>query len=288
MIISRQEQLAIASRALAMRGDVLRMVKASGAGHMGGALSAADLMAVLFFRVLHLDPANPRMENRDRFVLSAGHKCLILYAALAERGFFPKELFDSYGALDSHLPGHPSMAKLPGVEANTGSLGHGLSIAAGMAMGLRFAASPAKVFTLMGDGELAEGSNWEAAAAASQHRLDTLTAIVDRNRLQIGGKTTDVMSYEPLEERWASFGWSVRRIDGHDISAIASAFDALPFEKGKPSVIIADTIKSKGFSFAENKAAYHYWKATAEEIGLAEADLEKAESELAAMAGGIL
>ena len=224
---------------------------------MTGVQTCALPISVLFFKVLSLDPANPHKVDRDRFVLSAGHKCLILYAALAEKGFFPKEVLDTYGDLDSCIPGHPCMHKLPGVEANTGSLGHGLSIAAGMAMALRLSSLPSKVFTLMGDGELAEGSNWEAAAAASHHTLDSLTAIVDRNGLQIGGKTTDVMSYEPLADRWASFGWSVRTIDGHDLHSIVDTFESLPFEKGKPSLVIIDTIKSKGISFAEGKAAYH-------------------------------
>jgi len=286
MRISDDEERTLKAKALALRADVLRAVKAARAGHLGGALSAADIMAVLYFRVLRIDPAKPLMADRDRFVLSAGHKCLILYAALAERGFFPEELLDSYGTLDSHLPGHPSMDKLPGVEANTGSLGHGLSIAAGMAMGLRLSALPSRVFALLGDGELAEGSNWEAAAAASQHRLDNLTAIVDRNGLQIGGPTVKIMSYEPLAERWGSFGWSVRRVDGHDIRALAAAFDELPFEKGKPSLVIADTVKSKGFSFAEGKAAYHYWKATDEELRLAEEEVIKAGAELGIPAGG--
>ncbi len=282
MSLKTDEALELKARALALRGHVVRMVKASGAGHMGGALSAADLMAVLFFRALKLDPANPHMVDRDRFVLSAGHKCLILYAALAEKGFFSKDIFDTYGALDSRIPGHPCMHRLPGVEANTGSLGHGLSIAAGMAMGLKLSGLPSKVFTLMGDGELAEGSNWEAAAAASHHNLDNLTAIVDRNGLQIGGATIDVMSYEPLAERWASFGWSVRTIDGHNLDTLVDTFESLPFEKGKPSLIIADTVKSKGLSFAEGKAAYHYWKSTDEEMKLAEAELVTSRKALAA------
>jgi len=281
MSLNPDEKLELQARALALRSHVVRMVKASKAGHLGGALSSADLMAVLFFRVLKLDPANPHMADRDRFVLSAGHKCLILYAALAEKGFFSKDILDTYGDLDSCIPGHPCMHRLPGVEANTGSLGHGLSIAAGMAIGLRLSGLSSKVFTLMGDGELAEGSNWEAAAAASHHKLDNLTAIVDRNGLQIGGKTTDVMSYEPLADRWASFGWSVRTMDGHDLDALVDTFESLPFEKGKPSLIIADTVKSKGISFAEGKAAYHYWKSTDEEMRLAEADIEKARAALA-------
>ncbi len=286
MSLSKNEELALKAKALALRENVLRMVKAAGTGHMGGALSAADIMAVLFYRVMKMDPGNPLLPDRDRFVLSAGHKCLILYAALAEKGYFPKATMDSYGDLDAHIPGHPSMDKLPGIEANTGSLGHGLSIAGGMAIGLRLSGSSARVFTLMGDGELAEGSNWEAAAAASHHKLDNLIAIVDKNGLQIGGSTEDVMNYEPLDDRWASFGWSVRRIDGHDYTSIVDTFDSLPFERGKPSLIIADTVKSKGFPFAEGKAAYHYWKATKEELQLADDALAQAGKELETAMGG--
>ena len=288
MPLNKDEELALRARALAIRTHILQMNKAAGTGHAGGALSCADIVSILYFRQMNIDPTNPAKPDRDRFVLSAGHKCLVLYAALAEKGYFDKSILDTFGKLDSHIPGHPSMEKLPGVEANTGSLGHGLSIAAGMAMGLRFSALSSKVFTILGDGELAEGSNWEAAAAASHHRLDNLIAIVDRNGLQIGGKTTQIMSYEPLAERWASFGWSVKTLNGHDFYALADAFDSMPFEKGKPSVIIADTIKAKGFSFAEGKAAYHYWKTTEEEIKMAEQDLERARAELVAMGGNPL
>ena len=237
-------------------------------------------MTALYFNILNVDPKNPKWPLRDRFVLSAGHKCLVLYSALAEKGFFDKSVLDTYGDLDSIIPGHPNMHKLPGVETNTGALGHGLSIAGGMELGLRMDKSPAKVFVLMGDGELAEGSNWEAASAASMHKLDNLLVFVDRNKLQISGPTVDVMSYEPLYERWISFGWSVRTIDGHNIAAIINNVKDMPFEKDKPSLIIADTIKSKGLSFAEEKVNYHYWKATPEELELAENDLDLIEKEL--------
>jgi transketolase len=229
---------------------------------------------------MNIDPANPRWPERDRFVLSAGHKCLVLYAALAERGFFDASVLDTYGALDSTIPGHPNMHKLPGIETNTGALGHGLSIAGGMALGLRMDGSRAGVYVLMGDGEMAEGSNWEAAAAASMHKIDSLIVFVDRNKLQISGPTIEVMSYEPLDERWRSFGWSVRVIDGHDLGSIISTVKQAPFEKGKPSVIIADTVKSKGLSFAEGKVNYHYWKSKPEELEQAERDLDTIEQQL--------
>jgi len=275
-----KEILKLEYTALKIRRNILRLIKAGGAGHVGGALSSVEILTALYFNLLNIDPANPKWPLRDRFVLSAGHKCLVLYAALAERGFFDSSILDTYGELDSRIPGHPNMHKLPGVETNTGALGHGLSIAGGMALGLRMDKSEAKVYVVMGDGELAEGSNWEAASAASMHKLDNLLVFIDRNHLQISGPTIDVMSYEPLYERWRSFGWSVRTIDGHDFEAIIANSKEMPFEKGKPSLIIADTIKSKGLSFAEGKVNYHYWKATPEEMEQAEHDLDTIEKKL--------
>lgn len=278
--MDKKEILKLEFTALSIRRSILRLIRAGEAGHVGGALSSVEIVTALYFNLLNVDPGNPKWPQRDRFVLSAGHKCLVLYSALAERGFFDKSVLDTYGALDSRIPGHPNMHKLPGVETNTGALGHGLSIAGGMALGLRLDKSPARVYVLMGDGELAEGSSWEAAAAASMHKLDNLVVFVDRNRLQISGPTIEVMSYEPLDERWRSFGWSVRTINGHDINSIINNVKETPFEKGKPSIIIADTIKSKGLSFAEGKLSYHYWKATPEEMKQAELDLEVIENQL--------
>jgi transketolase len=275
-----KEILKLEYTALNIRRDILRLIKAGEAGHVGGALSSVEIVTALYFNLMHVDPENPVWPQRDRFVLSAGHKCLVLYAALAEKGFFDKSVLDTYGALDSRIPGHPNMHKLPGVETNTGALGHGLSIAGGMALGLRLDKSPAKVYVLMGDGELAEGSNWEAASAASMHKLDNMIVFVDRNKLQISGPTIEVMSYEPLDERWRSFGWSVRIIDGHNLESVIGNAMQAPFEKGKPSVIIADTIKSKGLSFAEGKVSYHYWKAKPEEMEQAERDLDNIEKQL--------
>jgi transketolase len=266
--------------ALNIRRSIVRLIRAGHAGHSGGALSSVEIMTALYFNLMHTDPENPGWPQRDRFVLSAGHKCLVLYAALAERGFFDKKVLDTYGELDSKIPGHPNMHKLPGVETNTGALGHGLSIAGGMAMGLKMDGSSSKVFVLMGDGELAEGSNWEAVAASSMHKLDNLVVFVDRNKLQISGPTIEVMNYEPLDERWRSFGWSVRIIDGHDLGCIIDQVNQTPFEKGKPSVIIADTIKSKGVKFMEDKVSFHYWKAKPEEIEQAERELDLAEMKL--------
>jgi transketolase len=241
----------------------------------------ADVLAALYFRVMRIDPARPDWPERDRLVVSAGHKALVLYAALAARGYFEDKLLDSYGSLGCRLPGHPDMHKLPGVEASTGALGHGLSFAGGMALGLRLSGLPSRVFVVMGDGELAEGSNWEAAAAASHHKLENLVVIVDRNGLQISGPTVEVMTYEPLEERWRSFGWATRRLDGHDFPSILNSLSAVPFQAGKPSAIVADTVKSKGLTFAEGKVEYHYWKPAKEELEQAERDLANIERRLA-------
>jgi transketolase len=278
--LNDQEKAKLEKMALQNRRSVLRLMKASRAGHIGGALSAIDIMTALYFKIMRVDPKNPHWPQRDRFVLSAGHKCLAVYAILAEKGFFDLTILDTYGALCSRLGGHPDMYKVPGVETNTGALGHGLSIAGGMAMGLRMDGLDASVYVIMGDGELAEGSNWEAAAAASHHKLDNLLVFVDRNHLQISGRTVDVMSYEPLDQRWQAFGWSVREIDGHDFNQIVENATDFPFEKGKPSVIIANTVKSKGLSFAEDKANYHYWKATDEDLAIAERDLDEIEERI--------
>jgi transketolase len=273
--LNKSEKKALEKIAVQNRKSVLRLMKAGRAGHIGGALSAIDILTVLYFKIMRVDPQKPHWPQRDRFVLSAGHKCLALYATLAEKGFFDSAILDTYGALCSRLGGHPDMYKVPGIETNTGALGHGLSIGGGMAMGLKMDGLDAKVYVIMGDGELAEGSNWEAAAAASHHKLDNLLVFVDRNHLQISGPTVDVMNYEPLDKRWQAFGWSVREIDGHDLKQIFENATDIPFEKGKPSVIIANTVKSKGLSFAENKVDYHYWKATDEDLQIAERELDE-------------
>ena len=275
--LNNEEKIKLKKIAVQIRKNVLRMIKAGGAGHIGGALSCTDIMTVLYFKILRIDPQKPTWPERDRFVLSAGHKCLALYGTLAAKGFFDSSILDTYGELCTKLGGHPDMHKLPGVESNTGALGHGLSIAGGMAMGLKMDRLDSKVYVILGDGELAEGSNWEAAAAASHHQLDNLVAFVDRNKFQHGGRTVDFMSYEPLDKRWEAFGWSVRVIDGNDLQQICENATDTPFEKGKPSMLIADTIKSKGLPFAEDKASFHYWKVTDEEMEVAEHALQQIE-----------
>ncbi|GHT52339.1 transketolase [Spirochaetia bacterium] len=259
------------------RRNVVRMVRSGGAGHMGGAMSCLDIVTALYFYAMNVDPAEPKKKDRDRFILSAGHKCMAQYAALAEAGFFNKAELDTYGKLGTHLPGHPDMNKLAGVEANTGALGHGLSIASGMALGLRGdkAASTPRVFVIMGDGELPEGSNWEAAAAAAHYKLDNLIVFVDDNGLQISGPTTEVMNMEPVGDRFAAFGWKTAEINGNSMAEITSLLNRLPLEKGKPSAVIAHTIKARGLSFAEGKVDSHYWKPKTEELEKAEAELDE-------------
>jgi len=278
--LTNDEETKLKKIAVQIRKDVLRTIKAGGAGHIGGALSCTDILTVLYFKILRVDPQNPNWPERDRFILSAGHKCLALYATLAEKGFYDRALLDTYGALCTKLGGHPDMHKLPGIESNTGALGHGLSIAGGMAMGLRLDGRDAKVYVVLGDGELAEGSNWEAAAATSHHKLDNLVAFVDRNKFQHGGRTVDFMSYEPLDKRWKAFGWAVRVIDGNDLQQIYGNVTDTPFEKGKPSMIIADTIKAKGVPFMEDKASSHYWKVNEDELKDAEQALQEIEEGL--------
>jgi transketolase len=256
------------------RRNVLRMVEASHHGHLGGALSCMDIVTALYFYKMNLRPEEPTWPERDRFLLSAGHKCMVQYAVLAERGYFDKAILDTYGALKTHIPGHPDMHKLPGVEANTGALGHGLSIAVGMALSLRADKKDAGVYVIMGDGELAEGSNWEAAAAAAHYGLENLVLFVDNNGLQISGKVEDVMNFTPIAARFAAFDWAVKDIDGNDMDEVVATLDSLPLTPGKPTAIIAHTVKSKGVSFAENKAAYHYWTPSGDELATAIAEVD--------------
>lgn len=258
------------------RLNALRMIRASGHGHMGGAFSCMDIVTALYFHEMKGDPTDPNMPGRDRFILSAGHKCLAQYAVLAEKGYFPKEYLDTYGSLGTKLPGHPDMHKLPGVEANTGALGHGLAIAAGMAMGARLNQDGSRAYVVMGDGELAEGSNWEAAAAATHYKLSNLCVFVDFNGLQISGKVQDVMNFTPIEEHFNGFGWNVLTIDGNNMEEILWALEEARKEEKRPTVIVANTIKAKGISFAEGKAAYHFWSPSEEELKEAEDDIRKA------------
>lgn len=256
----REKVAELKIKAYQCRQNVLRMMESSGHGHIGGSFSCLDVVTALYFYGMNIDPENPKAAGRDRFLLSAGHKCMAQYAVLAEKGFFPKEILDTYGHLHSRIPGHPDMHKLPGIEANTGALGHGLSIACGMAMGEKFSGYGSSVFVVMGDGELTEGSNWEAAAAAVQYHLDNLTVFVDNNGLQISGRVEDVMNMTPIDRHFEAFGWAVKNIDGNSMEDITDTLDQLPLIKGKPSLIVAHTVKCKGLAEGEGKAGYHYWE----------------------------
>jgi len=219
--------------------------------HTGGSLSMTDIIAALYFHSMKIDPKNPKWEGRDYFVLSKGHTVPAVDAALAIRGFFPEAVVPTHLELDSIISGHACAKATPGIDTSTGSLGHGLSVSVGAALGIKMDKAPNRVFVVLGDGELQEGSNWEAAMAAGHHKLDNLVAILDRNKYQTG-PTEEMMALEPLEEKWASFGWGVRRIDGHNMETIVDALESVPFKQGRPSIIIADTIKGKGVSFITN------------------------------------
>ncbi len=241
-----------------LREQALRMLYESGSGHPGGSLSAAEIISVLYFDVLNIDPKRAHWEGRDRFVLSKGHGCPTLYAALAKRGFFPAEELSYLRKLGSILPGHPDMHSTPGIDMSTGSLGQGFSAAVGMALGLAHQENPAKVYVVLGCGEMQEGQVWEAAMAAAHYNLDNLTAIVDYNRLQIDGTNDEVMGLEPLGEKWKAFGWDVQEIDGHDVEIIQQSIAKAHKMTHKPSVIIARTVKGKGgVSFMEDQVGWH-------------------------------
>ena len=244
-------------KAVAIRQHVIKMISARGKGHTGPALSMVEIAVALYFGVLRVDPGNPRNPERDRFLLSKGHACTTLYACLAERGFFPVAKLDEYYRLDSLLGGHP-VNGLPGIEASTGSLGHGLPMAVGMAMAGKMDARKHRVFTVLGDGETQEGSVWEAAMAAAHYKLDNLVAVIDRNELEIDGPTETVMALEPLHLKWESFGWEVRTIDGHNLTALIQTLRSAPFSSAKPSIVIAKTVKGRGIDFIENRKEWHH------------------------------
>ncbi|MCL2035255.1 MAG: transketolase [Oscillospiraceae bacterium] len=252
---------------------LLRMIHRGKAGHTGGALSCTDILTVLYYRVLRVRPKEPGWMERDRFLLSKGHCVEGLYCILADLGFFNRAELDSFGAFGSKFIGHPTN-KTPGIEMNSGALGHGLSVGVGMALSAKRDGNPARVFVVMGDGELAEGSVWEAAMAGANYNLDNLYAVIDRNGLQISGSTEQVMALESLEDKWAAFGWEVFRCDGNDIAALCDAFDRMQSSKEKPKVLIANTIKGKGVSFMENVAAWHHGVPDDNQLAQALAELE--------------
>lgn len=262
-----------------LRSHVVRMTHKGGSSHVGSALSMADMIAVLYGRVLRLDAANPRWPLRDRFILSKGHAGACVYAALAEVGFFPIEELDRHYQNGSVFSGHVSHKGVPGVELSTGSLGHGLGVGVGMAMQLRRAGRGQRVFVVLSDGECDEGSNWEAILFASHHRLDNLVALVDYNKIQSLAPVAQTLALEPFEDKWRAFGWAVQRVDGHDHEAMSEILETHPVEPGKPLVLICDTVKGKGVSFMENSVLWHYRSPQGEEY-------ERARDELAARAEG--
>lgn len=262
-------------RSIRYRQDVLRYITAAGAGHTGGSLSCVDILNVLYNRILRVTPDTFASDDRDRYVQSKGHSVEALYVVLAHAGFFSIEQLETLCRYQSPFVGHPTR-KVPGIEMNTGALGHGLPICVGMAIGGKLRNQSFRVFTLLGDGELAEGSNWEAAMAAAHYGLDNLTAIIDHNTLQITGPTATVCRNDPLEEKFASFGWSVISIDGHDLGQITAAL-AEPAEAGKPTCVIANTIKGRGVGFMEGEVAWHHGVPNDEQYSAAMAELVAAE-----------
>lgn len=268
----------LALKSVHLRKQTLAAIYEAGAGHTGGSLSCLDILNVLYNRILNVSPENFSNPNRDRYVQSKGHSVEALYAVLADRGFFPEAELKTICHYQSHFVGHPTR-HIPGIEMNTGALGHGLPISVGMAIAGKMDAASYHVFTLLGDGELAEGSNWEAAMSAAHYKLDNLTAIIDHNTLQISGHTRDVMSNEPLDEKWRAFGWAVKVVNGHDYAALTEALNQ-PAEIGKPTCVIANTTKGKGVSFMENVAKWHHGVPSDAELKQAFAELEAAEKVL--------
>ena len=264
-----------------LRKNVLDMIYTAKTGHIGGDFSVMDILVTLYFKQINISPENQEDENRDRFVLSKGHSVEAYYSVLAAKGFFPiEEVIEQFSTFGSKYIGHPNN-KLPGIEMNSGSLGHGLPVCVGMALAGKMNQKEYRVYTVMGDGELAEGSVWEGAMAAGHYKLDNLCAVVDRNRLQISGGTEEVMAHDDLDARFGSFGWHVVHADGNNIDALNAAFEEAKTVKGKPTVVIADTTKGCGVSFMENQAPWHHKVPSAEEYEKATVELaEKKEAAL--------
>lgn len=262
------ETMALKAKAAQIRMDLLRMIHGAKTGHTGGSLSNTDILTALYYRVMNIDPQNPKWEKRDRFIASKGHSVESLWCVLADLGFFPKEELETFSQFGTRLIGHPNN-KVAGIEMNTGALGHGLAISVGMALASKRDSNGYRVFCLMGDGEQAEGSVWEAAMAGAHYKLDNLVGIIDRNRLQISGSTEEVMGLDPLEDKWASFGWNVVSIDGNDMDSLVEALEAVPSVKNKPTLIMANTVKGKGVYFAENVPHWHHHVPNDEQLEMA-------------------
>jgi transketolase len=266
-------------KSLVYRRKILRYIKQANAGHTGGSLSCIDILNVLYNRILRVSPDTFDAPGRDRYIQSKGHSVEALYVVLADRDFFPESDLNTLCRYRSHYVGHPTR-KVRGIEQNTGALGHGLPISTGIALAGKKDKADYRVYTLLGDGELAEGSNWEAMLSAAHFGLDNLVAIVDRNHLQITGRTSEVCRLEPLQAKFAAFGWSVQSVDGHDLTALAEILGQVPFEAGKPSVIVADTVKGKGVEFMEGEKKWHHGVPDDEQYEIAMAALERAQREL--------
>lgn len=264
----------VTAKARTIRRDIISMLGEAGSGHTGGSLSAADMLACLYFWEMNVDPQNLQWAERDRFVLSKGHAAPVLYAALAEKGFFPREKLTTLRKLGSPLQGHPDMHKLPGVEASTGSLGQGISWAVGMALAARMDQKDYRIYAMLGDGELEEGLVWEAAMAAGHYKLDQLVALVDYNGLQIDGPVSEVMSPEPISNKFKAFNWEVLEINGHDVREIMEALSTARQVKGKPVAIVARTVKGKGCTFMENRVEWHGTAPNQEQVEKALAELQ--------------
>jgi len=260
------------SVAQCLRARAVRMVHKARASHLGSCLSMADILACLYWQVMKIDPANPVLPDRDRFILSKGHGAAILYAALAERGFFPIEELDTYCQSGARLNGHATSG-VPGVEFSTGSLGHGLPVGCGIALARKRAGLPGRTFVLLSDGELDEGSNWEAFLFAPQHHLDNLIAIIDYNKIQSFGRTKDVLDLDPLADKLRAFRWDVREVNGNDMQELCQTFNNLPIGSGRPIVILAHTIKGKGISFMEDQLIWHYKSPSDEQLAAALTEL---------------
>ena len=267
-----------------VRRHIIDEVHSAQAGHPGGSLSSADIMTEIYFEQMNVDPKNPSWEDRDRFVLSKGHCSPALYAVLAEKGFFPKEDLIQFRHTGSYLQGHPSMKDVPGVDMSTGSLGQGLSAANGMAVAAKMDGKNYRVYTVMGDGEIEEGQIWEAAMFAAHYKLDNLCAVVDFNGLQIDGKITDVMSSLPIDKKFEAFGWNVILVDAHDFDSLRDGFNKAKECKGKPTVLVAKSVKGKGISFMENQASWHGVAPNDEQYEMAVSELDCALKEL----GGVM
>lgn len=268
-------------KSIQYRKKVLSIIKHANAGHTGGSLSAVDILNVLYNDVMNVDPTDMQDPDRDRYIQSKGHSVEVLYVVLADRGFFDSAELDTLNQYQSHFIGHPTR-KINGVEQNTGALGHGLAIAVGTALAAKKDGRAYQVFTLLGDGELEEGSNWEASMSASHFKLDNLTVIVDYNKLQITGPVESVTGITHLKEKFSAFGYAVREVDGNNVSELLATFDQLPFQAGKPNLILAHTVKGKGVSFIENQVGWHHHVPNDEEFAAAMAELDAAEMALGA------